>query len=519
MTEINNSNKEFVFKYRDITVCLLLVLVTFAVYWQVYGYDFVGLDDDRYVTENYLVQNGLTTEGILKAFTTFTLGLWTPLTSLSHMLIYDMYGLNPGGHHLANLLFHIANTLLLFFVLRRMTGNLWQCAFVAALFALHPLRVESVAWVTERKDVLSTFFWMLTIWGYLRYVKHPGIYRYLLVILFFILGLMAKPMLVTLPFVLLLLDYWPLYRFQYGHSGTLDKPRQWKLVFHLILEKIPFLVLSVITSVLTCIGVRKEGTVFTSVDVIPYVTRITDALVVYVKYIEKMIWPSKLAVYYPHHEMFSWWEITVACFLFVTMSFLSIRVMKRSPYVIVGWLWYVGTLVPVLGIARAEQQINLIADRFTYVPLIGLFIIIAWGANDLLSRWCYRRIILSIAGGIVISILIILTWKQVQYWENSITLFKHTLKHTSNNYRIHNNLGLALDKQGRTEEAIEHYLQALRIRPDDVDAHNNLGNAFIRKGNIKEAIVHFRKALSINPNNINARNNLNKVLMMQQKNK
>lgn len=302
------------------------------------------------------------------------------------MLDCRFYGMSPGGHHLTNLLFHIANTLLLFFVLRRMTGALWQSAFVAALFALHPLHVESVAWVAERKDVLSTLFWMLTIWGYVRYVERPGIPRYLPALLFFSLGLMSKPMLITLPFVLLLLDYWPLGRFQFRGSGG-NHANQRLFSLRLVWEKTPFFVLAAASSIVTYL-VQKSGGAMGGMDLLPLNTRIANVLVSYVGYITKMIWPFRLAVFYPHPVPLPVWQVGGASLLLVAISFLVIKGIRHRPYLAVGWLWYIGTLVPVIGLVQVGEQA--MADRYTYVTLIGIFMIIAWGVPDFLARWRYR---------------------------------------------------------------------------------------------------------------------------------
>ena len=423
MARINNRTKEFIIKHRDILVCLFLVMATLAVYWQVQNYDFVNFDDNDYVYDNRHVQDGLTLKSIIWAFTNIHASNWHPVTWLSHMMDYQLYGMNPGRHHLTNLLFHIANTLLLFLVFRKMTDSLWQSGFVAALFALHPLHVESVAWVSERKDVLSTFFWMLTMWSYIWYVEHPAVKRYILVVLFFALGLMSKPMLVTLPFVLLLLDFYPLNRFQSQQPKGSANAQQRSIALRLILEKIPLFVLVAMSSAMTFYA-QKHGKTVASLEVIPLKSRVANALVSYVSYIIKTIYPSKLAVLYPHPGILPWWQIAGACLLLVTISFLAIRVVKQSPYFVVGWLWYLGTLVPVIGLVQVGIQS--MADRYTYVPLIGIFIIIVWGIPELVAQWRYRKICLATLATVVLTILMAMTWKKVGYWKSSITLFEHT---------------------------------------------------------------------------------------------
>jgi len=502
---------------------LFLIVVILAAFEQVRTCAFINLDDNVYVTDNRHIQDGLTIQGVTWAFTTIHGGHWHPLTWLSHMLDCQLYGLKPSGHHLTNLAFHIANTLLLFLVLKRMTGALWRSCFVAVLFALHPLRVESVAWVAERKDVLSTFFWMLTMWAYIRYVERPKLHRYMLTLLFFALGLTSKPMLVTLPFVLLLLDYWPLGRFQLSPSSMNPKSPSSKpintndqisMALRLIREKAPFFLLSALLSILTVFTVQQGGGV-KSWEIYPLQTRVANALVSYVSYIEKMIWPRHLAVFYPYPEAFPLWKVGGGVFFLIFLTFLAIRAARKYPYLAVGWFWYIGTLVPVIGLVQDGMQA--MADRFTYVPLIGLFIMITWSVTDILAGWRYRRIVLPISAGILLSILMIVTKLQVQHWQNSITLFIHSLDVTSNNSLVHNNLGAALGGQGRIQEAIAHYTEALRIRPDYAEAHINLGSALMRQGKIQEAVAHFTEALRIRPDSAEAQNNLGSALMRQGK--
>ena len=536
----------------DVLVCLFLVIAILAVYLQVKNHAFVNFDDGWYVSDNYHVKAGLTLENLAWAFTDTQTGNWHPLTRLSHMLDVQLYGMNPGSHHMTNVLFHIVNTLLLFLVFWRMTGSLWRSAFVAALFAIHPLHVESVAWVSERKDVLSTFFWLLTMWSYVLYVERPGMNRYLTALLFFILGLMAKSMLVTLPFVLLLLDYWPLGRIRFGKlriDGTGD---QGLPIRRLIIEKIPFFALSAAVGVVTLFFQHSRGAVG-SLDRFPLTIRIANTLVSYIIYIGKMFWPVKLAAFYPHPGVLPWWQVTAACLLLVFISFLAIRYLKHRPWFIVGWLWYIGTFVPVIGLVQVGYQA--MADRYTYVPLIGLFVIAAWGVPDLVSRLVsglnHKRIGLAASTAALFLILMIISWFQVTYWKNSITLFKHALDVTDNNYlaynglgnalmrrgkvndaiihlssaleikpdyaQAHNSLGNALKIQGRTNEAIDHYLKALEIKSDYAEVHYNLGHTLLTHGRLKEAIVHYSDALRIRPDYAEAHNHLGYVLMRQGK--
>jgi tetratricopeptide (TPR) repeat protein len=477
----------------DILICLFLVIAILLVYWQVRNYSFVNYDDRQYVTQNHYVNTGFTLESIKWSFTAIHASNWHPLTWLSHMLDCQIYGMNPGQHHLTNVLLHILNTLLLFLVFKRMTGKLWQSGFVAALFALHPLHVESVAWVAERKDLLSTFFWMLTLWSYTRYVERSEFYQYLLVVLFFILGLLAKPMLVTLPFVLLLLDYWPLRRFELGSRGESDS-QQRRFYFGLLWEKMPLFFLSALSSVVTYIAQESSGAV-NSLAVIPFHIRIANATVSYASYIEKMIWPHHLAVFYPYPESISSWKIAGAGLLFGGISVAVCKMVRTKPYVAVGWLWYIGTLVPVIGIVQVGVQ--KMADRYTYVTLIGLFIIIAWGVPDILVRWRHKRVILAVSTTFILSAVMICTWFQIKNWQNSITLFEHALNVTVDNSVAHINLGEALAGQGKIDAAVSHYHEALRIKPNLAAPHLNLGVALKEGGKLGEAINHFSKVLGL----------------------
>jgi tetratricopeptide (TPR) repeat protein len=514
MTGENTPNQAHFNIRRNVLICLFLVIATLAVYLQVRNHEFLNYDDDTYVTENRHVQAGITLTGLGWAFTTTHAANWHPLTWLSHMVDCHLYGMNPGPHHLTNLFLHIANSLLLFIVFWRMTGDSWRSGFVAALFALHPLHVESVAWVAERKDVLSTFFWMLTLWSYVRYVERPGIQRYGLVLLFFILGLLAKPMLVTLPFVLLLLDYWPLGRIQSGQPGHGNRSHQKSSALHLVWEKTPFFVLITISSVVTFF-VQQSGKAVGSLEALPLHVRIANALVSYFSYIEKMIWPHHLAAFYPYPKIFPWWQVAGAGFLLVLITVLAIRGRRKRPDFFVGWLWYTGTLVPVIGLVQVGLQA--LADRYTYVSLIGIFLIIAWRVPELAARWRYRETGLATTATLVLLILGGVTWLQVRYWTNSTTLFQHALHVTSGNYVAHDNLGIELFRRGKIDEAMSHFTDALRIEPDFEKAHNNLGAVLLRKGKIDEAVHHFSEAIRIKPDFEKAYNNLGAALARQGK--
>jgi len=501
-----------------ILVSLCLIVAIIIAYVQVINFDFVGYDDQEYVTENSHVKKGLTVEGLKWAFTSFHSANWHPITWLSHMLDCELYGLNPMGHHWTNLQFHIANTLLLFFILFKMTGALWRSAFVAALFALHPLHVESVAWVSERKDVLSAFFGLLSIAAYCRYVENPRIINYLLIVLLLGLGLMAKPMLVTLPFVLLLLDFWPLKRFQLNNDRMLQADTVTFFGFQgflrLFLEKIPLFILVVFSCILTFLAQKNYGAV-QALEALPLINRITNALISYSSYVLKTIWPSSLAVFYPHPgNSLPAWQIVGAALLIAVAIFLSIRTSKKYPYMAVGLFWYLGTLVPVIGLVQVGDQA--MADRYTYLPLIGLFIIIAWGASDLTFKWHYRKIFLWVSWVIIFSVLTVCTFFQAGHWKNGITLFENAIKVTENNYKAQNNLGAAFSPVD-LDKAIVHFKEALKIKPDYATALHNLGIALSDKGNYDEAVLYFNKALKINPQLTDARNNLANILFLQGK--
>jgi Tfp pilus assembly protein PilF len=509
---VHNFHKETLYKIRPSTlISMFLVMATLVVYLQVINHSFVDYDDDLYVFENIHVQKGLIPKNILWALTTSHAANWHPLTWLSHMLDMQLYGMNSGLHHLTSVIFHMINAILLFALLRRSTGALWPSSFVAALFALHPLHVESVAWVAERKDVLSTFFWMLTLWSYIRYVEEPGVNRYLTVLLFFILGLMAKPMLVTLPFVMLLLDYWPLERFSIRHAGdTAQNSQKMFGMFCLFREKIPFFVLSITSSVVTFL-VQKEGGAVGDMAIYPLFARISNALVSYVSYIGKMIWPSRLAVLYPFPPMFPVWQLFGAGLLLISAFFIAIYFIKHRPWFTVGWFWYLGTLLPVIGLVQMGAQA--MADRYTYVPMIGLFIIVAWGLPELLAKWQYKRFVLAPLAATIIAILMVITWVQIRYWENSYVLFKHALEVTSDNWVVHNNFGNTLRKQGDFEEAIWHFHEALRINPDYETAHLNIGIALMLQGKLDASIAYYNEVLSLKPELATIHNNLGVVLL------
>jgi protein O-mannosyl-transferase len=488
------------------TIRVFLGIMIFLVYWQVLSYGFLNFDDTRYVSENTHIKKGLTFEGMIWAFTEVYASNWHPVTWMSHMLDFELYGLNASGHHLTNLLFHIFNTLLLFGVLLKMTGAIWRSGVVATLFALHPLNVESVVWIAERKNVLSTFFWFLTLWAYVDYVEKQTIKRYVLVVLFLALGLMSKPMLVTIPFVLLLLDFWPLNRWADSATHT-DPLRKTETFSRLVLEKIPLFFLVVGSIIITFIA-QKAGGAVQSVESFSMQERFMNAFVSYLSYLQKMLWPSGLSVFYPHPgNALQIWEAMACAGVLVGITFWVMKEIKRAPYLAFGWFWYLGTLVPVIGIVQVGEQA--MADRYMYIPLIGVFIAVVWRLSDWMNNG--KRKLLLITTGIVIPLLAALTWNQVGHWENSISLFKHAIvvtKNVSPSFVIaYNNLGHALASENRHEEAVGQYREAIKINPYYSKAHNNLGNSLIELKKADEAIKHYRKAIQIEPNYAEAYNN------------
>ena len=482
----------------SLIVSLFLVLIILSVYWQVARLHFVSIDDPVYVTNNIHVNTGLTIDNIKWAFTTPHSANWHPLTWISHSLDCEIFGMNPMGHHLVNLLLHIVNTLLLFVFLRKTTGCIWRSGFVAALFAMHPLHVESIAWISERKDVLSTLFLMLTLLSYTHYVKSPCIKRYLLVMWMFALGLMSKPMLVSVPILLLMMDYWPLNR----------KSRFWILVR----EKLPLFALAVASCIVTYL-VQQSGGAVRSLDQYGSGVRIANTFVAYIGYIVKMIWPMNLSALYPHPgNALPIWQVIVCAMLLIGTTYLAIRISRNHQYVGVGWLWYVVTLVPVIGLVQVGQQA--MADRYTYIPLIGLFVIIAWGIPDLLARFRFtRQAILAVPAAFIIIALSGCTWIQIGYWKNGMTLYEHALEATSGHPMVHFVLADALFDKGEVSQAIKHFKKAIEIQPNLAEAHNGLGFVYAKQGKADAAIAEFAKALKIKPNLASAHCNLGFVFI------
>jgi tetratricopeptide (TPR) repeat protein len=505
---------------RSFITLLLLALVTLGVHGRVLGHDFLHYDDPIYVTENLTVQEGLGWQGIRWAFTTTYRSNWFPITWLSHMLDCQLFGLNPAGHHFTNLLFHVLNTLLLFALLRRMTGAQRRSALVAALFAIHPLHVESVAWVAERKDVLSTFFALLATWFYAGYAQQAASRRtrrrdYALTFLFFAMGLMAKSMLVTLPFVFLLLDYWPLRRFPPPRE-----PRRRKKVKKaeprvspqsLVWEKLPLFALTLVSCVITFMAQRSGGSV-ALLEKLSLWRRLDNAVASYVAYAWKTIVPKDLCAFYPFPDAPQpLWQFAAALLILAGASYLAVWRWRGRRYLGVGWLWYLGTLVPVIGLLQVGEQA--LADRYTYVPLIGLFLVLSWGAHDLLARWKADPRIFGALGLMLVAALGVPAVRQVEHWRNEKALFQHAAAATQNNFTAHNNLGNVFSEEGKYAEAIRHFEAALEIRPDYPKAHNNLANAYIELGEFDAALRHFELALELAPESFRVHYNMARALV------
>jgi tetratricopeptide (TPR) repeat protein len=482
-----------------------LAMLTWVVFGQTLRYDFVNYDDPRYVYQNTKITSGISIASIAWAFTHIHSENWHPLTTITHMLDCQLYGLKPSWHHFTNVLLHALAAVLLFVALQRMTGALWRSAFVAAVFAVHPLHVESVAWIAERKDVLSAVFFMLTLLAYFHYTRAPSIGRYLTMALVVALGLMSKPMLVTLPLVLLLLDYWPLRRIQAQRAGS---GRQ---LLQLIVEKIPLIALSAGSSIVTFLAQR--GAIGWT-EQLPVSARISNAIVTYVVYIRQMLWPAKLAVFYPHPEnRLPTWEISLALVVLVGITVAAFVLRKKAPYLITGWLWYLGMLVPVIGLVQVGWQGH--ADRYTYLPQVGLYIAVTWAVADLTVSWRFQRIALGAAAALLVGVLSWRAWLQTSYWRDSETLFTHALAVTSNNDVALNNLGIIFLDKGQLDEAISKLQAAIDLRPENGPAHDNLAKALLQKGRLAEAMVHYRKFLEIEPGNVEARNILGTALIQQ----
>ena len=489
-------------------------MATLAVYGQVIGHQFIYFDDDLYIWNNPMVSGGLRLKGMAWAFTTFHSANWHPLTWLSHMLDSQVFGLNAGGHLFVNALIHTANSLLLFLFLKRVTGARWRSAIVAALFALHPLHVESVAWAAERKDTLSTFFGLLCLVAYARYVEKPSWKRYALVAVWLALGLMAKPMLVSWPFVLLLLDYWPLGRLKWQPVDGIKRfARAW---WPLIREKLPLFFLIIPSMVVTYLA-QVHGGAVGGLTTAPLSWRLANALVSYAKYLLLTFWPTDLAILYPaSQEAARVWQWGAALILLVTITVIALRNARERFYLLGGWLWFLGTLVPVIGLVRIGGQG--MADRYTYIPSIGLFTAIVFGLADLASTLRIGRAFIAAAAAVTILLLASLTAIQITRWRDSETLFTYVLSVTSDNAVVQYDLGCALDQQGKHAEAIRHFDETLRIKPDHLHALANMGLALREEGKAAEAVGFYQRALKLKPDSAKVHWQLGLALADQGKN-
>lgn len=531
-------------RFNRLWITFFLLMAIFAVYWQTVGHEFISYDDTEYITENPAILQGLTISSTYWAFTTFHASNWHPLTWLSHLLDVELFGLNPAGHHLINIILHSVNSILLFLLLNRYSGFLWRSAVVAALFALHPLHVESVAWVAERKDLLSTLFWLLTLYLYAGYAGKPGRARYFLLLATYALGLMAKPMLVTLPLVMLLLDYWPLQRldtnslsnnchsrnllsgiqllrllksgFPIKPSGMTDNvlsapcyepadssacPK--RTLIYLLKEKIPFLLLAVVSAIVT---IFAQQAALSSLSATTLTERIANGLTAYLAYLGKTVLPQNLAVFYQFNHELSWLAVLGAAALLSAISILAVKLRRTRPYLFVGWFWYIITLVPVIGIVQVGMQAR--ADRYTYIPLIGIFILVVWGAAEITATWAYRRATLTIVTAAVLTACVVTSWQQVTHWQNSTTLFTHAIKATDKNFIAHFRLGYELEQQGRIDEAVISYKAAQTDNPVYGPTYGRLGKISYEGGKLADAIFYYYKELMLNPLSVYCRNNL-----------
>jgi Tfp pilus assembly protein PilF len=513
---------------KPLWLALLLAVGTAILYGPIAGHQFIGYDDNQYLVQNWHIQSGLTWRAISWAFESGYASNWHPLTWISHMLDWQFFGSNPMGHHLVNLILHAINSALLFVLLHQMTRATWRSAFVAALFAWHPLHVESVAWAAERKDVLCAFFWILTLMAYTRYTrkkspanetqKNPNL-DYGVSLVLFALALMSKPMAVTLPFVLLLVDFWPLERFPiFSKASALvaesDAATRKQNIKALILEKLPFFALSMAASVIT-FSVQQAGGAVNSLRSAPFALRFENAFLAYLRYLGKTVWPTRLAVLYPLSSHLPMVAVASAVVLFLLICAAAFWSAKRAPYVLSGWFWFAGTLVPVIGIVQVGAQS--MADRYTYIPSIGLFIVLAWGAVDLLSKVPRARNVLAGAAIVMLAALCVVTRHQLAYWQNGEILFRHAIAVTDHNYLAYSSLGTCLEEQGHMDEAMQCAEQSVQMQPNFPEGHYNLGTLQLHAGKTDEAIQQFEIALKQYPHFADAENNLGKAFQTEGK--
>ena len=506
--------------WQHLLIIFIILCATFIIYGDVGRFEFVNFDDDLYVWNNPYINKGMSLDGIKWAFslnkTTETWTYWHPLTSLSHMIDVELFGLDAGKHHIVNFLFHIINVILLYFVFYWITGAFWQCALVAALFAIHPLNVDTVAWVAERKNLLSTTCWILSMAAYVNYTIKPSLLRYLIIITTLCAGLMAKPMLVTLPCVFLLMDFWPLGRHRYSlnHYPSFDGSKISKRsIPHLILEKLPLLAVSFISIIISIVSLKMQSQIAND-QIAPLAVRAGNAFVSYIKYIYKILWPRDMVVYYPFPNVVPAWQIIGALILLGLLSFFVITMLKKKPALAFGWFWFLGTLTPVIGIIQGGVW-PAMADRWTYIPAIGIFIMIAWGIIEHISKLNLPRAFTSIILILISIPLIYIAINQVSVWQNSITLFTHALEVTGSNYLSHYNIAEEQNNKGNENEAVYHYTQAIKSGPNFFKAYNNLANIYVKYGNLDKAIRLYYQAIKVNPRILKIRLNLGKVLVQK----
>ncbi len=496
---------------QQFIICLFLIIVTLLLYHPVGQFEFINYDDPGYVYQNRWVRSGLNWAGVEWAFISFELSNWHPFTWMSHMLDVTLYGLNPGAHHWTNVQLHILNTILLFLVMLRMTDRIWKCGLLAALFAIHPLHIESVAWVSERKDVLSAFFFMLTLWCYTGYVKRPSLIRYLLVLVIFFCGLMAKPMLVTLPFILLLLDYWPLNRFSNSdrsESLNINPCRTSSSRYHvgfLLLEKVPLMTLAGISCIFTLFA-QHQGNAVSSLNTLPVMSRISNAFVSYVTYIYKLLLPLNLSILYPYPDQLPVWKITCSALILIVVFLLIFFYRTRKPYLPTGLLWFFGMLIPVIGLVQVGSQS--MADRYTYLPSIGFFVATIWSLSELFNRLQNPKLLSVVSSVMALGCLGLITAFQLPHWKNSIELFEHALSNTEKNFVAHHNLGEALAAQNRLPEAYHHFMRALQINSELPLTHFNIGLYHQKYGNLALAIYHYQETIRLQSDHFKAYTNL-----------
>jgi len=485
-------SKFFNFRNHFYWSIFLIVIITSLVYFQAIHFDFVNYDDDGYVYQNPLVKSGISIKGIFEAFSEMYKANWIPLTLISYMMDTEIFGVSPIGYHFTNIFFHILNSVLVFFFFKISTGHLWSGFVVAMLFAIHPLHVESVVWISERKDVLSTFFGICALIMYVRYATQKDLKKYLAVFLLFLCSLMSKPMLVTLPLVFFLLDFWPIHR-----MPSKQISENFRNILMLVFEKLPFFILSLIFSIIAILSQKSGGTVGTITE-FPLSVRLMNSIVSYTEYIFKAVWPTNLAVIYPYQPDIRISRIIISILVLFVITCAVIYWNKKNPALLVGWSWFLITLLPVIGLIQVGTQA--MADRYTYVPLIGLFIVAVWGIQYLILKFRLNKRIVGMATATIILTFSIMTLNQITIWKNSATLFKHALSVTHDNWVAHLNYGEALLEQGQVEEAIGQYKKALEIKPNFELAYLNIGAVFAKKGQADHAIAYYQKALAIRQN-------------------